>query len=389
MIIPAGTPKLTINDIRTGLIFNFTRLTNEEQYQQLYHNNLSSLFQGPKTDINGLSMLGEEGIKDIVKINWFRRITETLVDSMFSEPPRGLDSELVSKMANASRWSSMKGVGVLAAERGRIFDVDPSLFFPLFDSNKKFIVGSLITHLFHHGPYSPNQLPNMLEATICTDDIKKRLVYNFSGQQLNELVLEEESPVCGVYTFGKGFSDYVDVIPILKELMIRFTLFSKVLNRHSNPHLEGPTDLLNPEAPSYDPNGMYLPLSSMDTPPYKYLVWDASMEAANSQINRLLDELHIATGLPATYFGISRVGGDSGVSRERQMIGLLQRVRNLRREIEKAVISASEAAGTGIQTLTWPDDPFSSFFDRVNAEVAMIGAGITEAEESKKRLLGG
>ena len=211
---------------------------------------------------------------------------------MFSEPPRGLDSDLVNVAANATRWSSIKGVGVIAAEQGRVYDVDPSSYFPIWDSRRKEIEGHMIARPYFEGPFELGKQPNMMEITLCTDEEKKSLIYKYSGQQLNELTSEENSPVCGIYTFGKGFSDYVDVIPILRELMVRITLFSRVLNKHSNPHLEGPVDLLAPEAPGYDPQGMYLPLGDLDTPQYRYVTWDAAMSAANSQIGRLLIQTH-------------------------------------------------------------------------------------------------
>lgn len=373
--------RVRLRDIRPGGSWMMPRLAAERANQSLYDGDFTQLWSITPSEINGLSLLETTERADIIKLPWFRRATEFLVDALFAEPPRGLPPEMVPPLESAMRYSSMKGVGVLAAEPGRLYAVDPSLYSPLYDAEYRNITHDTIAFVFGDNA-APRIEFHIADRTLV--DPPYFVTFNFQGQQLGEMVDGGPSLLIGVQTFGRGYSDYNDMTSIMRELMMRFTLSARILNRHSSPHMTGPAGEISTGAPDYDPRGMWLP-ESVGGVQYGYLTWDPQDGANSAQIERLLEELQTVTGIPRSAF---LRPGESGISRERQMFAVLQRLRRTRRDIERALRAAAMLAGVPLDALEWIDDPFSSFESRVESETKLIEAGLSSTEESGRRLFG-
>ena len=191
------------------------------------------------------------------------------------------------------------------------------------------------------------------------------MTFTYNGGSLGRLIDAQPSDLQMVKVFGRGRTDYDDIEPVLAELIVRMISVSRVLDKHTDPHIVMKSENILPPATESavkeqkdrelkSDNPFFFELHG-ENADMKYLIWDASLAAADVQIDRLLDELHIMTGIPSTAFGVTRQGNtNSGVSLERQMFATLQRVRRLRRRLEMAFAEVS-----GINNIEWVDNPFA------------------------------
>ena len=373
-----GPDLVTVDSLQPGRLWNFQRINVERVLYSWYRGDLRSLFAEEPNDYNGLALI--DSWRDIMRLNLFRRLTEFLVDTLYAEPPEGLPPEDIETAESATRWSSIKGMGVFAAEPGSIWSVDPSHYFALYDETGQIYEGDLLAYPFHSNPLSTDPVPDRLAMIIRTAEINERRTVALKNLTLGETLDVEPSALAGVVTFGTG-SDYPDVAPVLRELMLRFTFNSYILNRHSSPHLQGPQDTLEPGKNDFDPRGMFLPLVDKDSVPYSYLTWDTQGSLSQYHVNTLLDMFHLLTGYPSTALGLT-TSEESGVSRERQLYSALKKVGRTQRDVERKLNEARALAGLPTIDIEWPVDPFSSFEQRADIAVKLVQSGIWDAERA-------
>ena len=385
---PTGT--LRLSDIREGALWQFPEKAQQAAFHSIYAGDMAPLFKDTPTDVNGLALI--ENKNDIIDINFFRVTTEFTVNALFSEPPVGIPLALVPYLSSATRWASITGVGVLVSEPGLVYSVPSTCWYPLHAEGAPTNAGSVLAFFYHTGEgdtLTRMRFPNTVDIYVHMPDegINEKRTYAFNQQSLG--VLRDTSPisVSAITTFGQGFSDYVDLVSIVRELMIRLTLRAKLLNRHSSPHLMGPVGI-DGEPPTYDPKGMFLPIVDPEIAPYAYLTWDSGEVADQGHVDNLMNALHIASGVPASAFGLVRGGSQSGISRERQMAASIHRINRYRRMTEMALAEAMTAASMPVTNLEWASDPFASWEERVSTELELIGGGLSDVEQSKRRLFG-
>ena len=389
---PGSYPHVILreSDFRPGLLWQFPRTRLETNFHALYNLEYDSLFNGKANDINGLTFV-EENKDDIIQIPGFKTVTEFFIDALFAQPPMGFPLEFLDSVVGATRWASITGTGVLVSEPGLIYFTDTNCWFPIFSEGAPYPIGAAIAYSYNANSSNPVTRANIAD----TIDIHLwvegkaavKRTYAFTNQgALGALMNEEASAIVGVTTFGQGFSDYSDITHLLRELMMRYTLQARVLNRHSSPHLQGPVGF-DGGAPTYEKEGMYLPLADKDDPEYKYLEISGNPAAHQAHIDNITQELHIATGLPAAAFGIERHGA-SGIALERQSFKAISKIRSLRRMIGTALVEALTAAGIQVSELIWPDDVFATWTEKVSTEMGLVTSGISTAEDSHMRLFG-
>ena len=386
MFLSTDVP-LSFDLIKPGLTWNFLRLSTEKGYQDLYNGNLSLLWRKEPSEFNGLKFL-KGYTTDILKINWFARVTDFYTHALFSEPPTNLPAYIVPELEHSTRSASIKGRGVLVAEENLIYSVDASNYFPVMDYTGTTEIGSILAY-----PYSKafDRITNPVHTHIDLTLVPKgepsvRRTYKFDGSTLGELENEVPSSVLGIVTYGGGVSDYRDLIDLVREYLIRLTLNSRTLNKHAMPHMTGPES--EEESFNYRANGMYLGSSDSDKD-FKYITWDPQNSAVIAQIATLLNEINSTTGIPPSVFGITNQTQESAIAKERHYVAVLNRVRQTRRDIMRALRQIASAAGLDFPTVEWLSDPFSDYPERVGAEVALVNAKISEVEDARDRLFRG
>ena len=325
-------------------------------------------------------------------VNGYEITTNFFLNGLWSEYPRTAASNtLLSALEDSTIFRSVNGYGVVVNQGTRFKAIDSRYYWELVDEKGEKI-GSVVAY-----PYSSTneaEFPNRIKVCISKDDNRQIEVreYTFEGITIGRL-LSNTTERGDIIAWGNGISDYSNLEWLVNELNKRLDKNSVLLDRHSSPHLMGPPTAFQKRDPAgntgqesdnsefkFDEEGMYLPVDSQGGE-YKYLVWEANAELNKFQLNRVLDLIHVKTGIPATAFGISsQTSGDSGLSLERQMFAALAKVRRWQRDIEAAVENIN------VTDLSWPKDPFASFSEVVNQQIQLVGAGIISADEARSTL---
>jgi hypothetical protein len=90
-----------------------------------------------------------------------------------------------------------------------------------------------------------------------------------------------------------GINDYDKITPIIAELQVRYSLESLILDKHSAPTISAPFKSLN-QTESGEwmlPTGGVIATEPGDQPP-AYMIWDASLQANHTEIERLEKHLY-------------------------------------------------------------------------------------------------
>lgn len=171
-----------------------------------------------------------------------------------------------------------------------------------------------------------------------------------------------------------GLDDYQDLDSIISEIEVRVSQIAKVLDKHAEPSVTGPSTCLQ-----QDPNtgewhlkmGDFFPRDSNDDAEVKYITWDAQMDANFKMIDKLINILYTISEMGSAIFGDMKQGKDtssvpSGTALRRLMISPLAKVNRIRMRfdpaLKKAIKLCSQLGGEGITDLskvpisiTWQD----------------------------------
>jgi hypothetical protein len=126
-----------------------------------------------------------------------------------------------------------------------------------------------------------------------------------------------------------GFSDYIDVSPILFEMEDRMVQLSRILDKHSDPSMYGPDEALwlNPKTQKWEfKKGGYLPLDSKEDAVPGYITWDGEITNGLEKINLLQRQLYIVSETSEAAFGqLSQGIAESGSALRRLLMAPLSK----------------------------------------------------------------
>lgn len=159
-----------------------------------------------------------------------------------------------------------------------------------------------------------------------------------------------------------GMDDYTDIDSIISELLVRLGQISRVLDKHADPSVEGPSSALEKDPKSGEwvlKMGKFISRDEKEDPETKYIVWDAQMEANFKFIEQLINFLHAISEMGSSLLG-DKAEADgaapSGTSLRFRMISPLAKVKRIAMRFEPALIKAiklcSQLGGEGIVDLT-------------------------------------
>lgn len=202
-----------------------------------------------------------------------------------------------------------------------------------------------------------------------------------------------------------GFDDYEDLDSIIQELEIRFAQISRILDKHAEPSMSGPTNALsiNPITGESElkGGGNYYPVDEGETAP-QYLTWDGQLASAYQEIAELIKQFYVVSETSPAAFGQMDAGlATSGSALRRLMMAPLAKVNRIRLRFDPAVkqvlrlaCELEQANGGGIAVpdsinIQWrdglPEDPL----EQAQIEQIREAAGNTSLYSSIKRLDGG
>lgn len=357
----------SFDQVRRGLTWSDARLDYESRWLRLWRND-------PRDAP--------------VQLNWYRRITNFWRDGLWGVSPIGIPDDVASAFSQATEWRSMKGFGIVMQADGEWRAIDPSSWHPVFnpfDLNQ--VIGHLIAFFYNVSDPGPQPAdyedPDRIDVLMIPADGGQavRVTFEFSGLTLGDELERSAADVQQITFFGDGVSDYVDVEPLVDEWEHRYENLRRVMDQHSDPYLQGPASATNPDGTFGVPAGgsLFLPLLD-EVVKYEYLTYDGKQDIQYQALGNMLDAVNVVTGIPATAFGLGSHATQSGISRERQLFSALQKLRQLRREIERSL------AQIGFSSVDWPDLPFSGWGEVAEIEKQLVEAGISTVAEARGRL---
>jgi hypothetical protein len=204
-----------------------------------------------------------------------------------------------------------------------------------------------------------------------------------------------------------GISDYQDLESLFDELNNRVSRVSRILDKHSDPKL-----ILPPGVMKYDDSRKrwYVEKEDLqvvevdqaevgDLP--RYLVWDAQLEAAFRQIDKLLELLMMTSEVSPAAFGLDKNGvAESGRALKFRLLRTLAKVnrkklyfdQGLKRILYAAqVLDVTHGKGgyePSMPRIEWADGLPADDFEQAQVEQTRMAAGNTSLESSVRRLDG-
>ncbi len=173
-----------------------------------------------------------------------------------------------------------------------------------------------------------------------------------------------------------GVDDYEDLDTIIYELAIMLSRNSMVLAKHTDPNMCGdPTMLTRDDTGNYTLpiGGTFFPYSDGGAKP-EYLTWDGKLEAAEKQIDRLIELIFYISETSPAAFGMDKLSAqESGAALKKRLMRTLAKVNRkkiyadpaIKDVLEIAQMMDVEWAGESYEierpSITWadglPDDP--------------------------------
>lgn len=398
----------TFDIIQPNLVWSFN--SKLSQYQNFYEGNLDSLFQRDQTKTANLVDSGLQLIKNRnpILFNIFRVLVDFYNDIQFSNDPSITSTddarqefinetrrEVIKQLERAYIQYLIKGRAVLKVDEmpdgNRIRSVNTDNYFPVvnpIDADE--IMGHILAYPFstQTDPSLIGEIDRIYMVLFQKDVINEARVYEYSGGILGQLLKQEQSNVVEILHYGEGLNDslYRDVESLVRELMIRLTGMSIVLNRHTKPDVIAPANFnKNNIQITGESRVLVTPANADGT--FSYLTFDGQLQSNTDMIATLVDSISIATGLSKTAFGVSVGGNESGVSRERAMQKQLARTQRDRKAQEGILEPLYNALGSmgGDINIQFVDDPLSHPTEQIQGLVELYDRRIITKDEVRDK----
>lgn len=342
-----------------------------------------------------------------IALNYPKRISVKTADLLLGEPPKieaGNQTDIVDAIIARSSLIggplreavldiSMCGDGLLydrKTDTGAVIDIAvPETWFPVVSpDNVKEITYHVLGWTYDEG--TKDNKKTYLKLCIHERGKYTNRIHILDGGTIGDQQGEDEVVYTGLDDFAIlhipntttsrnlfGQDDYADIDSIVSELEVRLAQIAKVLDKHTEPTMQGPACALvdDGNGGKMFPVGNYI--SNMDdmgnTANVGYLTWDAQMSANFQMIDKLIDQLYTQSEMGAAIFGdVANKSGSipSGTALRRMMISPLAKVSRIREKLDpalkKALKMAAQLDGVHIDdiSITWqdglPDDPLES-----------------------------
>jgi len=204
-----------------------------------------------------------------------------------------------------------------------------------------------------------------------------------------------------------GYSDYSDLGSLFFALDNRFTKIQNILDNHSDPILAVPEGILDEQGRVRREylKMVEMPPSSGGERPQKpeYVVWDASLESAFKEIDKLIEILFMTSETSPDILGMGQGQSDSGRALKLKTMRTIAKVHRKRLYYDRALkdvlytaqllsqawgidIDGHRASGEAeVPEIVWLDGmPMSS--ESIDDEIKRIDAGLALTQDSLMRL---
>jgi hypothetical protein len=199
-----------------------------------------------------------------------------------------------------------------------------------------------------------------------------------------------------------GFDDYADIQALVCELEVRMAQIATVLDRHTNPTMQGPEDALQITTDAdgnvqktFIPGQYFVNQAGATQGKIEYITWDAELEANYKYIEKVIELIRVISGMGSLLSDLSDKSGaiPSGAAMRRMLYNAISKIARLRNNfaaaIKKALLLASQVSGTSLVgksiSIDWPDplprDP------KEMAEIANMRTGSKQTQSTKRAIM--
>lgn len=323
---------------------------------------------------------------DANSVNYYAILTNFYVNALWGQYPQtAAPNELLAALECSTIQRSINGWGAVVKFGEAYEAVNTRYYWRAIDLETGRQAGHVLMFPYNdESDQTRGHVPNKIRVISYRfgDGAVRVQNFDFSGSTLGNSVGDSMTGDSSIVVWGDGVNDYDNVKWLVNELNKRLTKNSSLLDRHSSPHIQGPPIAVNTDSGrsqvNIDQEGSFLPVDNPNNE-YKYLTWDSQGSLSTFTIDKVIDLLHLQTGIPMSAFGMVR-NTASGVSLERQMFAALAKVRRWRRSIEMSV------AEMDITDFQWPNDPFAGWRETLEGEQILVQSGIISPEQSMARL---
>lgn len=334
-------------------------------------------------------------------------------------------SDLQDTLFTCALDTSRYGDGLLYVRKdeigkGIIDLVRPDCWFPVVD-------GANIRRVLYHvlaTPYTVTESNvlgekrerHYLRVEIHSPGMVEVRDYQVQDNTIGALVGEPRTEVTGIDGFAifqvsnvrtsdrvHGIDDYNDIQSLVSEIEVRIAQISRVLDRHTDPTMQGPeealTDIRNPDTGEvsrvFMPGKFFVNQSGSISGNISYITWDAQLEANFKQIDLLLKLIRIVSEMGALLSDMTDKQGvvPSGAAMRRMLYSTISKISRLRNRFTPAIRKATQAAaklsGGDLSDkpiyIDWPDvlprDPLEQ------AQIADVRTGGKQTQSVKRAIM--
>jgi hypothetical protein len=366
-------------------------------------------------------------------VNWYKRATTCFADLICGEPfkvtadPQKtadrliMENALILKTYDVCMDMIRNGTGLFKArfdKRGIIDVINPRLWYPVVSPDNKEFIAHVLAWSFKDGEseyvraeiHERGKITNKLmvveggklRGVPLTKFERYAKIPPIIETGINEFLVVPVQNILGSDGVF-GMDDYSDMNDLVKELEKRLIQSSRILTKHADPSISGPRSKIDIDPYSGEAvvagGGSYFGYNTGEPVP-AYMVWDAKLDAAFTQMDHIIQKLYMVSELSPAALGELKQGlAESGSALKRLMMPTLAKVNRLRLRLDPGVreilrvVSLLEVVGrgTGAAQITKITIKFEDGLPRdeveiVKNEVSRKNAGLTTIADSLKRL---
>lgn len=417
------------------------RITDYKMYESIFLGEHSSAFNIiTKNDFDKAMV----GLRYLV-VNFGGMISRLSADMLFEEFPKinagenddfvqGLieDNNFKTQCYESALENSFRGDAVFKIrsdnERVIIEDVNPQYYFPEYDSSNvrkepvahifKFPVKLKISNESKEAIFEERHEKGKIIYSIYSEENGvKKMVYNLKDffpdleeeqmTNVNDEFLVVHIPNYRINSKFYGISDYNDLITLFYAINNRLTKIDNILDKHGDPILMVPKGVLNEDGEVNRPMLGVIEIGDEGSKNPEYIVWDAKLDSAFKEIEKLVEFLFIVSETSPASFGLDKEGqAESGRALK---FKLLRTIAKKNRKamyydlgIKKLLFIAQKFAKNnnyktlqGIESkepakieIEWQDGVINDLVETLNAEQIKLSEGLTTKKESIMRIEG-
>lgn len=449
MPTPQIQPTVVSNYKKFPYLEHAPRLKDYDYYEMLF---FGQHFQAFKIRIDNKAYGEVYNMLRYVKVNFAGLVSKIVADFLFSEPVKikvpGGDQEFVDKLVEQNNLHIQNYESALSNSYfgDELFKIRTGRRHPNNTSEKPTIIIEETTpKIFfpHTNQFNVRQDPETIELAWMFESggekyLRKEMhmprkvvteLYRMKGEEVQEqlpismlgepgLAEEQETKIDQLLVFhvpnwkpsGRyfGVSDYYDLDNLFYAINNRLTKNDNILDKHSDPILAVPEGILdeNGKVKRERLNMVEIPAGSGDDAKPEYIVWNANLENAFTQIDKLVDMLFMVAEISPDTLGRGTGQSDSGRALKLKIMRTLAKVARKKIYYDKALkdviytaqvlakewgyeVDGKKLKGEPVRpTIEWSDGIPVDELEQVEIEVKRKDADLTTTADSLMRIDG-